>query len=391
MQNICLLGATGSIGTSTLDLIQQHPDRFRLVSAAANTSVARMIEICRVFKPERIVMGTEQARNEVAQACSDLTIQFDCGSDAMSDIASDTNVDQVVAAIVGFAGLTSTLAAIRAGKRILLANKESLVTAGQLFMDEVAKNNVTLMPIDSEHNAIFQCLPQNDIGAVKKSVEKILLTASGGPFRAFSPEQMLAVTPEQACKHPNWSMGRKISVDSASMMNKGLELIEACWLFSVTPDDIDVVVHPQSIIHSMVSYDDGSVIAQMGNPDMKIPIAYGMTWPDRITTQVKPLNLIDVARLDFCEPDTDKFPNLQLAADAWYIGGTAMASLNAANEIAVDAFLNKRIGFLDIAKINADVLEQTAVFPVTDLDAVFDADKTARQKANDIINSKAFL
>jgi len=391
MQNICLLGATGSIGTSTLDLIQQHPERFNLVSAAANSSVERMVEICRQFKPERVVMGSEQARNAVAQACSDLTIQFDCGADAMSDIASDNNVDQVVAAIVGFAGLTSTLAAIRAGKRILLANKESLVTAGRLFMDEVVKNNVILMPIDSEHNAIFQCLPQNDSGVVKKSVEKILLTASGGPFREFTYEQMQAVTPEQACKHPNWSMGRKISVDSASMMNKGLELIEACWLFDVEPDDIDVVVHPQSIIHSMVSYDDGSVIAQMGNPDMKIPIAYGMTWPERITTKVKPLDLIEVARLDFSEPDMNRFPNLQLAADAWYIGGTAMASLNAANEVGVDAFLNKRIGFLDIAKINAEVLEQTAIFPVTDLDAVFEADKMARQKANDIINSKAFL
>ena len=391
MQNICLLGATGSIGSSTLDLIQQHPERFKLVSVAANTSVDRMVEICHQFKPERVVMGNQQACDQVAQACSGLLIQFEYGAEAMSSIASDSQVDQVVAAIVGFAGLTSTLAAIRAGKRILLANKESLVTAGQLFMDEVAKHKVTLMPIDSEHNAIFQCLPQNESGALKKSVEKILLTASGGPFREFSHEQMLAVTPEQACKHPNWSMGRKISVDSASMMNKGLELIEACWLFAVTPDDIEVVVHPQSIIHSMVSYDDGSVIAQMGNPDMKVPIAYGMTWPERITTQVKSLDLFEVARLDFSKPDTTQFPNLQLAADAWYIGGTAMASLNAANEIAVDAFLNKQIGFLDIAKINAEVLEQTAVFPVTDLDAVFGADKIARQKAMDIIKTKAFL
>ena len=391
MQKICLLGATGSIGTSTLDLIQQHPNRFKLVSVAANTSVERMVEICQQFKPERVVMGDQQSCDGVAKACAGLSIQFEYGVEAMSSIASDTQVDQVVAAIVGFAGLTSTLAAIRAGKRILLANKESLVTAGKLFMDEVAKHNVTLMPIDSEHNAIFQCLPQNETGALKKSVEKILLTASGGPFREFSYEQMLAVTPEQACKHPNWSMGRKISVDSASMMNKGLELIEACWLFAVEPDDIDVVVHPQSIIHSMVSYDDGSVIAQMGNPDMKVPIAYGMTWPERITTQVKSLDLFDIARLDFSAPDLLKFPNLQLAADAWYIGGTAMASLNAANEIGVDAFLDRRIGFLDIAKINAEVLEQTAVFPVTDLDAVFEADKMARQKAKEIINTKAFL
>lgn len=391
MQKICLLGATGSIGTSTLDLIQQHPEKFKLVSAAANLSVSRMVEICHLFKPDRIVMGTEQVRDEVAAACPGLNIQFDYGSTAMSDAAADDNVDQVVAAIVGFAGLTSTLAAIRAGKRILLANKESLVTAGRLFMDEVAKHNVTLMPIDSEHNAIYQCLPQNESGALKKSVSKILLTASGGPFRDFSYEQMLKVTPEQACKHPNWSMGRKISVDSASMMNKGLELIEACWLFDVEPDDIEVVVHPQSIVHSMVTYDDGSVIAQMGNPDMKIPIAYGMTWPERMTTQVEPLNLFDVARLDFSTPDLERFPNLQLAADAWYIGGTAMASLNAANEIAVDAFLGNEIGFLDIAKINTEVLEQTAVFPVTDLDAVFGADKLARQKAKEIIKSKAYL
>lgn len=391
MQKICLLGATGSIGSSTLDLIQQHPDRFSLMSVAANTSVERMVEICHQFKPQRVVMGSVEGRDAVARACPNLNAQFEYGAEAMSSIAADAHVDQVVAAIVGFAGLTSTLAAIRAGKRVLLANKESLVTAGRLFMDEVVKRKVTLMPIDSEHNAIYQCLPQNEMGAVKKSVEKILLTASGGPFREFTPEQMLTVTPEQACKHPNWSMGRKISVDSASMMNKGLELIEACWLFDVEPDDIDVVVHPQSIIHSMVSYDDGSVIAQMGNPDMKIPIAYGMTWPDRITTQVKSLDLFEISRLDFSKPDMARFPNLQLAADAWYIGGTAMASLNAANEIAVDSFLGNKIGFLDIAKINAEVLEQTAVFPVTDLDAVFEADKLARQKANNIINSKAFL
>ncbi|KJZ11034.1 1-deoxy-D-xylulose 5-phosphate reductoisomerase [Marinomonas sp. S3726] len=391
MQNICLLGATGSIGSSTLDLISQHPDKFKLISAAANESVERMVEICHEFQPERVVMGSERARDAVAHACPNLPIQFDCSAEAMTEIASESNVDQVVAAIVGFAGLTSTLSAIRAGKRVLLANKESLVTAGKLFMDEVSKHNVTLMPIDSEHNAIYQCLPQNESGAIKRSVDKILLTASGGPFRNFSNEEMLSVTPEQACKHPNWSMGRKISVDSASMMNKGLELIEACWLFDVEPDDIEVVIHPQSIIHSMVSYDDGSVIAQMGNPDMKVPIAYGMTWPERITTRVEPLNLFEIAQLDFSKPDLDKFPNLRLAADAWYIGGTAMASLNAANEIAVDAFLNKRIGFLDIAKINTEVLEQTAVFPVTDLEAVFDADKVARQKANDVINSKAFL
>jgi len=261
------------------------------------------------------------------------------------------------------------------------------VTAGKLFMDEVAKHNVTLMPIDSEHNAIFQCLPQNSFGFQKNHVSKLLLTASGGPFRDWSLDDMKQVTPAEACNHPNWSMGQKISIDSASLMNKGLELIEACWLFDMTPDDIDVVVHPQSIIHSMVSYDDGSVIAQMGVPDMKVPIAYGMSWPDRITTEVPHLNLMDVAKLDFSAPDLTRFPNLKLAADAWYMGGTAMAHLNAANEIAVDAFLNNQIGFLDIATINQHVLEQLPVVSVTNLDDVFEGDKMARNLAKRIILS----
>ncbi len=258
-------------------------------------------------------------------------------------------------------------------------------------MDEVVKHQVTLLPIDSEHNAIYQCLPQNTVGVTQKNVQKVFLTASGGPFRTFSLAEMQKVTPEQACKHPSWSMGQKISVDSASLMNKGLELIEACWLFDLQPDDIEVVIHPQSIIHSMVSYCDGSVIAQMGNPDMKTPIAYGMTWPDRISTQVKPLNLVEIAQLDFSAPDYERFPNLQLAMDAWSLGGTAMATLNAVNEVSVAAFLNKEIDFLDIAKINTKILEQSDISPVTDLDVVFDADKIARVKANDLIHHKAYL
>ncbi|MGB2064555.1 MAG: 1-deoxy-D-xylulose-5-phosphate reductoisomerase, partial [Marinomonas gallaica] len=253
MQKICLLGATGSIGSSTLDVIAQYPEQFQLMSVAANTNVDRMAEICQRFKPERAVMGSEQARDALAQRCLGLSTEFEWGHEAMESIASD-GCDQVMAAIIGFAGLRPTLAAIRAGKRVLLANKESLVTAGRLFMDEVARYNVTLMPIDSEHNAIFQCLPQTDAGVSKRDVSSILLTASGGPFRTFSAKQMASVTPAQACAHPNWSMGQKISVDSASLMNKGLELIEACWLFDVTPADVQVVVHPESIIHSMVSY-----------------------------------------------------------------------------------------------------------------------------------------
>lgn len=386
MQGICLLGATGSIGQSTLDIIAQHPDKFSLISASANESVAKMAEICHRFKPQRVVMGTEKARDELALLCVDLPTSFEWGSDALDSIASDSAVDQVMAAIMGFAGLKPTLAGIRAGKRTLLANKESLVTAGKLFMDEVTRHNVVLLPIDSEHNAIYQSLPQTSQGAHKKDISKILLTASGGPFRTWSLDGMSSVTPEQACKHPNWSMGQKISIDSATLMNKGLELIEACWLFDVTPNDVEVVVHPESIIHSMVSYRDGSVIAQMGNPDMKIPIAYGMTWPDRIETQVDPLNLVDVARLNFEAPDLTRFPNLQLAADAWFAGGSAMAALNAANEVAVDAFLKRKISFLDIARFNEKVLSSTNVVAIDAIEDVFEADAQARSLAQKYIS-----
>jgi 1-deoxy-D-xylulose-5-phosphate reductoisomerase len=390
MQGICLLGATGSIGQSTLEIIAQHPDKFVLINASANESVDKMAEICRRFKPQRAVMGSEKACNELAQQCQGLATSFEWGEAALESIASDSAVDQVMAAIMGFAGLKPTLAGVRAGKRTLLANKESLVTAGRLFMDEVARHDVTLLPIDSEHNAIYQSLPQTSTGAHKQDVSKIILTASGGPFRTWSLDDMSSVTPAQACKHPNWSMGQKISIDSASLMNKGLELIEACWLFDVTPNEVDVVVHPESIIHSMVSYRDGSVIAQMGNPDMKIPIAYGMSWPDRVETNVAPLNLIDVARLNFESPDLLRFPNLKLAADAWFMGGTAMAVLNAANEIAVAAFLNRQIGFLDIAKLNEQVLTVANIVAVNTLDDVFEADRYSRHLALDMISRGKF-
>lgn len=391
MQGICLLGATGSIGQSTLDIIALHPDKFSLVSASANESVDKMAEICRRFKPQRVVMGSEQARDQLALKCPGLPTSFEWGEEALDSIAADPDVDQVMASIMGFAGLKPTLAGIRAGKRILLANKESLVTAGKLFMDEVARHNVVLLPIDSEHNAIFQSLPQSSVGAHKKDVAKIILTASGGPFRAWSLEDMASVTPEQACKHPNWSMGQKISIDSATLMNKGLELIEACWLFDVTPNEIEVVVHPESIIHSMVSYVDGSVLAQMGNPDMKIPIAYGMSWPNRIDTSVAPLNLVEISRLNFDAPDLMRFPNLQLAADAWFAGGTAMAVLNAANEVAVAAFLNRQIRFLDIARINEQVLAGANIVTVNTLDDVFEADLYSRRLALDVISRGRFL
>lgn len=387
MQKICLLGATGSIGRSTLDVIAQYPDQFELVSVAANASVERMAEICHQFQPERAVMGSKVARDQLASLCAGLPTQFEYGSEAMESIASD-DCDQVMAAIMGFAGLRPTLAGIRAGKRVLLANKESLVTAGRLFMDEVTKHKVTLMPIDSEHNAIYQCLPQSDSGVTKRDVDKVLLTASGGPFRTYSYDQMKTVTPAQACAHPNWSMGQKISVDSASLMNKGLELIEACWLFDVTPADVQVVVHPESIIHSMVSYKDGSVIAQMGNPDMKIPIAYGMTWPARIETGVEALDLFQVSQLNFEAPDLERFPNLKLASEAWYLGGTAMACLNAANEEAVAAFLKGQLSFLDIARLNQQVLERSDIKVVNDLEVVFEADEQSRVLAQQLIASE---
>lgn len=390
MQGICILGATGSIGQSTLDIIAQHPDKFTLVSVAAHSNVQKMAAICHRFHPKRVVMGSSKVRDELAQLCQGLDISFEWGEEAMESIASDSDVDQVMASIMGFAGLKPTLSAIRSGKRVLLANKESLVTAGQLFMNEVAKHKVTLMPIDSEHNAIYQSLPQSQEGAHKKDINKIILTASGGPFRTWSLEEMRGVTPEQACNHPNWSMGQKISIDSATLMNKGLELIEACWLFGVTPNEVDVVVHPQSIIHSMVSYRDGSVISQMGNPDMKIPIAYGMTWPDRIDTQVPELNLVKIGCLNFEKPDTERFPNLRLAAEAWFMGGSAMAVLNASNEVAVAAFLKQRIGFLDIARINEIVLERAQIHPVDSLQSLFESDREARHIAEMCIQRGAF-
>lgn len=389
-QGICLLGATGSIGTSTLDIIAQHPDRFHLVSAVAHSNVDKMAAICERFAPKCVVMTDADAAEQLAQRIAHLPVTVASSADDLDAIVSAPEVDQVMAAIMGFAGLRPTLAAIRAGKRILLANKESLVTAGKLFMAEVAKHEVLLLPIDSEHNAIYQSLPQSQQGAMLKDVDKLLLTASGGPFRTWSMAQMQDVTPEQACAHPNWSMGQKISVDSASLMNKGLELIEACWLFGVTPEQVDVVVHPQSIIHSMVSYNDGSVIAQMGNPDMRVPIAYGMTWSERVTTQVAPLNLFQIARLDFEAPDLTRFPNLRLASEAWYAGGTAMATLNAANEVAVAAFLQRQIGFLDIAKVNEKVLELSPVGQVNDLSVVFAADEQARTCAAEVIASRSY-
>lgn len=304
------------------------------------------------------------------------------GEQALCEVASAPEVDMVMAAIVGAAGLPSTLAAVEAGKRVLLANKEALVMSGALFMQAVKRSGAVLLPIDSEHNAIFQSLPRNYADGLERvGVRRILLTASGGPFRETPLEQLASVTPEQACAHPNWSMGRKISVDSASMMNKGLELIEACWLFDAQPSQVEVVIHPQSVIHSMVDYVDGSVIAQLGNPDMRTPISYAMAWPERIDSGVSPLDMFAVGRLDFQRPDEQRFPCLRLASQAAETGGSAPAMLNAANEVAVAAFLERHIRFSDIAVIIEDVLNREAVTAVESLDQVLAADRRARSVA----------
>ncbi len=384
LRRLTVLGATGSIGQSTLDVVARHPDRFEVFALSAHRQHEKLLAQCLQFAPQYAVMGDAAAADALARALQAAGSRTEvlCGESALEDIAAAEPVDMVMAAIVGAAGLRPTLAAARAGKKILLANKEALVLSGQLFMDAVKAGGATLLPIDSEHNAIFQALPANygrSPGAA--GVRRVLLTASGGPFRTAALDSLAAVTPEQACAHPNWVMGRKISVDSATMMNKGLEVIEAHWLLGAPADIIEVVVHPQSVIHSMVDYADGSVIAQLGNPDMRTPIAHAMAWPDRIDAGVRPLDLFEIARLDFERPDLERFPCLRLAFDALRAGGASPAVLNAANEEAVAAFLDHRIGFLDIPAVIAACLERSGTQTVDSLDAVFAADASARQWA----------
>ena len=384
IQRITVLGATGSIGQSTLDVIARHPDRFSVFALSAQRQDTKLLEQVLRFEPRYAVMVDADAalRLQSALRAAGSRTEVLSGSAALEQVAAADEVDMVMAAIVGAAGLRPTLAAAQAGKKILLANKEALVLSGQLFMDAVADNGAVLLPIDSEHNAVFQALPAGYARRPGASgVRKVLLTASGGPFRASSIEQLRAVTPDQACAHPNWVMGRKISVDSATMMNKGLEVIEAHWLFGAPADIIEVVVHPQSVIHSMVEYVDGSVIAQLGNPDMRTPIAHALAWPERIDAGVRALDLFDIARLDFERPDLQRFPCLALAFAALRAGGAAPATLNAANEEAVEAFLAQRIGFLDIARIIEACLERSPDFAVDSLDAVFAADAQARDGA----------
>ena len=338
MKGITILGATGSIGVSTLDVLRRHPNDYRVVALTANRDVERLLTQCQEFKPDYAVMADNAAAKELAEQVNDAGLRTEvlAGAKNLEHVSALAETDYVMAAIVGAAGLLPTLAAARAGKRVLLANKEALVMSGHLFMQAVRENGAELLPIDSEHNAIFQCMPQDyRSGMDAKGVRRILLTGSGGPFRDTAPELLEAVTPEQAIAHPNWSMGRKISVDSATMMNKGLELIEACWLFDVGPDKVEIVVHKESVIHSMVDYMDGSVLAQLGNPDMRTPIAHALAWPERIDSGVDALDMFSVGQLNFERPDLERFPCLRLADEAIRAGGTASAILNAANEIAV--------------------------------------------------------
>ncbi len=384
MTKLTVLGSTGSIGTSTLDVVSRHPEKYQVVALTAYRQDELLFEQCQRFRPRYAVLLDEAATERLKQRVlsAGLDVEVLCGEQALEQVASLPEVDAVMAAIVGAAGLRPCLAAARAGKKILLANKEALVMAGRIFMDAVRQNGATLLPIDSEHNAIFQSLPHDYAADMTASgVSKILLTASGGPFRDTPLSALQHVTPEQACAHPNWVMGRKISVDSATMMNKGLEVIEAHWLFNASADDIQVVIHPQSVIHSMVQYVDGSVLAQMGNPDMRTPIAHALAYPMRIDAGVAPLDLFKVATLNFVAPDFERFPCLALAYQALRAGGTAPAILNAANEVAVDAFLNKKISFLDIPRLISDVLAAQASVAVDTLDDVLLADAAARVAA----------
>tara|TARA_B100002049_G_scaffold236530_1_gene223548 strand:- start:614 stop:1828 length:1215 start_codon:yes stop_codon:yes gene_type:complete len=390
-EQLVVLGATGSIGLSTLDVVARNTDRFAIFALTAGQNAEKMAELCLAHQPKFAVMANSAA----AKALSSLLANTPCttevlvGVEAMSELAAHPEVNTVMSAIVGAAGLLPTLSAVEAGKKVLLANKESLVMSGQLFIDKVKQHGATLLPIDSEHNAIFQCMPaslQNTSGLLgDNGVSKILLTGSGGPFLTRDLATLSSVTVAEAVAHPNWSMGQKISVDSATMMNKGLEFIEAKWLFNCHASDIEVVIHPQSIIHSMVQYQDGSVLAQMGNPDMRTPIAHALAFPDRVDAGVKPLDFSELADFTFTKPDYARYPNLKLAIDASEMGQGATTTVNAANEVAVAAFLNGQIGFTDIFRVNAQTLESTLNVNVQTLEEILACDKAARIKALELV------
>lgn len=390
MQNLCVLGATGSIGQSTLDVVRRHPDRFNIIALTANRQIDELVQQAVEFQPDYVVCANSDDYSQLTSRLAErgLSVKVLVGQEGLTTVASLPEVDTVMAAIVGAAGLAPTYAAACAGKKILLANKEALVMSGDLFMQAVTKHKALLLPVDSEHNAIFQCLPASfseHRDWSQLGIANILLTGSGGPFLKTPIAELQHVTPEQACAHPNWDMGRKISVDSATMMNKGLEFIEAHWLFGVPKELIQVVIHPQSTIHSMVQYQDGSVLAQMGQSDMRIPIAHVMAFPERIDSGVAPLDFTSLASLEFLPPDFDRFPNLKLAIDAVEAGQWASTALNAANEISVAAFLDGRIAFLDIARINNQVLEKSTSYVLSNIDEVVAYDLQSRKLANQIL------
>ncbi|MCG7971991.1 MAG: 1-deoxy-D-xylulose-5-phosphate reductoisomerase [Candidatus Thiodiazotropha taylori] len=391
MIGLTILGSTGSIGISTLDVVARHPDQYQVVALTANRDVEGLLSQCERFQPKIAVMSDPHCANQLAKGLNQrrLAIEVLSGLRGLEIAAAMPQAHYVMAAIVGAAGLLPALAAVRAGKRLLLANKEALVVAGDLFMQEVKAHNALVLPIDSEHNAVFQCMPEDYQGDLAHSgVKRILLTASGGPFRQAPVEALHDVTPDQACAHPNWEMGRKISVDSATMMNKGLEVIEAHWLFQAGADKIEVVLHPQSVIHSMVEYEDGSVLAQLGQPDMRTPIAHALAWPKRIQSGVESLDLFQIGRLDFEPPDPQRFPCLGLAYQAIQSGGTASAVLNAANEVAVDAFLNQRLGFTGIAEVVEETMQRQPVDQVKDLESLLEADREARSVAEQVVQKR---
>ncbi|MFZ7171881.1 1-deoxy-D-xylulose-5-phosphate reductoisomerase [Avibacterium volantium] len=395
-QKLVILGSTGSIGTSTLSVIEHNPEKYQAFALVGGRNVQLMVEQCVKFQPTFAALDDESAAKNLTEKLTALGLrtQVLSGQKAICELAAHPEADQVMAAIVGAAGLLPTLSAVQAGKRVLLANKESLVTCGQLFIDEVKKNHAQLLPVDSEHNAIFQSLPpqaQEKIGFCplqELGISKIVLTGSGGPFRYTDLSEFDQITPEQAVAHPNWSMGKKISVDSATMMNKGLEYIEARWLFNASADEMEVIIHPQSIIHSMVRYIDGSVIAQMGNPDMRTPIAETMAYPQRTFAGVAPLDFYQLNGLTFLAPDYQRYPCLKLAIDAFAAGQYATTAMNAANEISVEAFLNRQIKFTDIAKVNTQVVEKISPQQIQSIDDVLDVDKKARALAWQIIQAK---
>ncbi len=393
MQKLVILGSTGSIGKSTLSVVDNNPEQYQVFALVGGKNVELITEQCQQYQPRFVALDDEQASVKLKENLTALGLKTEVlsGQKAICELSSHPEVDMVMAAIVGAAGLLPTLSAVQAGKKVLLANKESLVTCGQIFIDEARKSGAKLLPVDSEHNAIFQSLPpeaQEKVGfcpLAELGVSKIILTGSGGPFRTKPLNEFSQITPAQAVAHPNWSMGKKISVDSATMMNKGLEYIEARWLFNASADEMEIIIHPQSIIHSMVRYIDGSVIAQMGNPDMRTPIAHTMAYPNRINAGVAPLDFFKLKELTFIEPDFARYPNLKLAIDAFAAGQYATTAMNAANEVAVDAFLNEKIRFTDIVEVNRQVVENIAPIQVKEIADVLHIDKLAREVASQTI------